>query len=54
MAAALAWGLANAASAETRCETRRDQWAGQAFANAVSIYSLEWSPFGRSEGGWGT
>ena len=54
VAAALAWGLPDAASAQGRCETQRGQWADQAVANAISLYSLEWTPFGATEWGWGT
>ena len=43
-----------AAQGADRCQTGRAQWAGQAFANAISEYSLEWSPFGTSEWGWVT
>ena len=53
MAAALAWGLPNAASAQGRCETQRGVWADQAVANSISLYSLEWTPFGATEVGWG-
>lgn len=53
VAAALAWGLPDAASAQGRCETQRGQWADQAVANAISLYSLEWTPFGATEVGWG-
>jgi D-alanyl-D-alanine carboxypeptidase len=52
--AALAWALPNAASAQGRCETQRGVWADQAVANAISLYSLEWAPFGATEVGWGT
>ena len=27
-------------------------WRGAAFANTVSIYSMEWAPFGSEEWGW--
>ena len=53
-AAALLWVLPNAASARGRCETGRGVWADQAVANAISLYSLEWAPFGATEIGWGT
>ena len=53
VAAALAWGLPNAASAQGRCETQRQAWADQAVSNAISLYSLEWTPFGATEVGWG-
>lgn len=52
--AALVWALPNAASAQGRCETQRGVWADQAVANAISLYSLEWAPFGATEVGWGT
>lgn len=52
--AALAWGLPNAALAQGRCETQRAAWAETAAANAVSLYTLEWAPFGATEWGWGT
>ncbi|MGV3578751.1 D-alanyl-D-alanine carboxypeptidase family protein [Brevundimonas sp.] len=52
--AALLWVLPNAASAQGRCETGRAVWADQAVANAISLYSLEWAPFGANEVGWGT
>jgi len=44
-----AWAQAN-----DRCQVGREQWAGQAFANAISEYALEWSPFGTTEWGWVT
>lgn len=47
-------GGAAAAQGTDRCQAGRDQWAGQAFANAISEYSLEWSPFGTTEWGWVT
>lgn len=53
----LAFGLApGRAAAETPggCATTGDAWAGQAFANAISVYSLEWAPFGQAEMGWET
>lgn len=53
-AAALLWVLPNAAWAQGRCETWRGVWADQAVANAISLYSLEWAPFGATEVGWGT
>lgn len=42
------------AAAQSRCEGHRAVWADAAAANALSIYALEWSPFGRTEWGWGT
>ncbi len=53
-AAALTWGVPNVASAQGWCESERAQWADQADANAISLYALEWSPFGAAEWGWGT
>lgn len=50
----LAVGGTARAQATDRCQAGRDQWAGQAFANAISEYSLEWSPFGTTEWGWVT
>ena len=43
-----------AAQGADRCQAGHAQWAGQAFANAISEYSLEWSPFGTTEWGWVT
>lgn len=43
--------LSGAARAQG-CERSGGAWAGQAFANAVSVYSLEWAPFGQAEMGW--
>ncbi|WP_292152235.1 D-alanyl-D-alanine carboxypeptidase family protein [Brevundimonas sp.] len=45
--------LGGVAQAQT-CDSSGDAWSGQAFANAVSVYSLEWSPFGQAEIGWET
>ncbi|WP_269513987.1 D-alanyl-D-alanine carboxypeptidase family protein [Brevundimonas subvibrioides] len=42
------------AHTDDRCQAGREQWADQAFANAISEYSLEWSPFGTTEWGWVT
>lgn len=36
------------------CQTNADIWAEQGFANAISLYSLEWAPFGATEWGWET
>ena len=36
------------------CQSSGDSWAGPAFANAISVYSLEWAPFGSGESGWET
>ncbi|MBB5745381.1 D-alanyl-D-alanine carboxypeptidase family protein [Brevundimonas variabilis] len=36
------------------CQSSDGPWAGPAFANAISVYSLEWAPFGANEAGWET
>lgn len=36
------------------CQSSGNSWAGPAFANAISVYSLEWAPFGPNESGWET
>lgn len=36
------------------CQSSGEAWAGPAFANAISVYSLEWAPFGPGESGWET
>lgn len=36
------------------CQTNADIWAGQGFANAISLHSLEWAPFDATEWGWET
>lgn len=54
LTAALAWLAPGGASAQDRCETHRDVWAAPAFANGVSIYAMEWAPFGSAEWGWVT
>ncbi len=46
-------GRAEARTAQA-CQTMAAQWSGQAFANAISFYSLEWAPFGAPEQGWET
>ena len=53
-ATALALGLPGAASAQESCVIRDGVWADQAMANAISLHSLEWSPFGATEWGWAT
>lgn len=51
----LGLAFAGAARAQTDpCQTNADVWAGQGFSNAISVYSLEWSPFGATEWGWET
>jgi D-alanyl-D-alanine carboxypeptidase len=52
--AALCWGLPNAALAQGECDTQGARWGDQAVANAISVYSLEWAPFGATEWGWMT
>lgn len=47
-------GAARADDASAVCQRAADQWGGQAFANAISVYSLEWTPFNRQEWGWET
>ena len=54
VAAALAWALPQAASAQGRCDLGRAQWGEQASSNAISLYALEWAPFGAAEMGWAT
>lgn len=34
------------------CDTAGEAWAGPAFANAISVYAMAWSPFGQPETGW--
>src|SRR5688500_11543888 len=36
------------------CDTGAVEWGAPALANAVSHYSLEWTPFGATEWGWET
>jgi D-alanyl-D-alanine carboxypeptidase len=36
------------------CQADAEVWAGQGVSNAISMYSLEWSPFGATEWGWET
>ena len=50
---AVAPGRAEARSAQV-CQNGAAQWSGPAFANAISVYSLEWAPFGAAEWGWET
>lgn len=45
--------LTPARASARSCDGAGRGWAGAAFANSVSIYSLEWSPFGQAEYGWG-
>ena len=52
-AAALAPQRAEAQSAEA-CDADAVEWGAPAMANAVSHYSLQWTPFGPTEFGWAT
>jgi hypothetical protein len=47
-------GGAQAQTSPGACDRAGPQWSGPAFANAISVYSLEWSPFGQPEMGWET
>jgi hypothetical protein len=53
-------GLAGAARAQTLtggadvCNRDAGTWGGAGFQNSVSIYGLEWTPFGPTEWGWQT
>ena len=44
----LATGYATGAA----CDAGADEWGAPALANAISHYSLEWTPFGAAEWGW--
>ena len=46
-------GAANAGDAQI-CDRPNNAWDGAAQANGVSLYTLEWSPFGTAEWGWET
>lgn len=46
--------LPGRAAAQSPCAVQTERWADAAFANAISEYSLEWSPFGTAETGWVT
>jgi D-alanyl-D-alanine carboxypeptidase len=52
--AALVLGGASAAGAATdgACDADAVEWAAPAMANAISVHSLEWTPFGPAERGW--
>ncbi len=54
VASILGLALPGRAAAQSPCAVQKDPWAGPAFANAISEYSLEWAPFGASEWGWVT
>jgi len=45
---------AGAAMAQERCDADPIEWGGPALANGISVYAMEWSPFGTSEWGWDT
>jgi zinc D-Ala-D-Ala carboxypeptidase len=53
MALALSTGARAQASA-AGCNADYDRWAGPGFQNSVSLYSLDWRPFGAQEWGWQT
>ena len=53
-ALALALSTPGAAEAQTRRCGASGDWRGAAFANSVSIYTMEWAPFGSTEWGWET
>ena len=36
------------------CDAGPIEWGGPAMANAISVYSLEWAPYGSPEWGWET
>ena len=60
LSACLAWLIAGGVMAQDRsdgaesCDLDTVEWASPAFANAISLHSLEWAPFGASEWGWET
>ncbi|MGQ3040070.1 MAG: D-alanyl-D-alanine carboxypeptidase family protein [Brevundimonas sp.] len=43
-----------AAVAQEQCDADPIEWGGPALANGISVYAMEWSPFGASEWGWET
>lgn len=45
---------AGAAVAREECDADPVEWGGPALANGISVYAMEWSPFGSSEWGWET
>lgn len=55
MTAAIALGLSSTARAQEAevCDAS-SEWDGAAFANAMSVTTLEWTPFDRMEWGWET
>ena len=58
VATVLVWltpGRADAQGAWTpQCDVHERAFAGAGLANAVSVYTLEWAPFGPAEWGWVT
>ena len=50
----LAGGGTARAQTDEHCLVGQERWTGQSIANAISEYSLEWSPFGTTELGWVT
>ena len=52
-AAALAPPRAAAQSPDS-CDAGQIEWGAPGLANAISHYSLEWTPFGATEWGWET
>jgi len=45
---------AKSQSQQGQCDFHTAAWGGPAFSNGISLYSLEWSPFGAVEWGWET
>lgn len=45
---------AGAAVAQEQCDADPIEWGGPALANGISVYAMEWSPYGASEWGWDT
>jgi len=41
-------------SEDRACSRAGEAWSSAAASNAISLYSLEWAPFGASEMGWET
>ena len=52
--AAIALGASGARAQHAGCNADYGRWAGPGFQNAVSLYSLDWRPFGAQEWGWRT
>lgn len=53
LAAVVMAGFATDVRAQS-CSQSGEVWSGPASANAVSLYTLEWTPFGQAEMGWET